>query len=124
MKKTITCIICPKGCQINVEGDRSRVALIENAQCTRGETYAATEFTHPCRILTSSVRMEGDGRRMLPIRSSAPIPREMLLACMHEIQKCSISTPVQMHQVIIPDILGSGVDMIACMPVVKDRKPS
>jgi CxxC motif-containing protein len=115
MKKEIVCIICPEGCRITVEGEGNQVNSTENSGCKRGEEYAINEFVSPCRILTTTVRVPG--RRMLPVRSSKPVPRELLLPCMAEIKKKTAEVPVWMHQVILPDILGTGIDVISCMPM-------
>ncbi|MEA4848150.1 MAG: DUF1667 domain-containing protein [Clostridiaceae bacterium] len=118
MKKEIICIICPRGCHIQVEGKGDVVERIENNQCQRGYEYAEAEFINPCRILTTSVKLEGvDQRKMLPVRSNKAIPKDMLLPCMVEVKKQVIKAPVSMHQVIIKDILGTGADMVACMPI-------
>jgi len=125
MKKKFTCILCPKGCEIEVEGDDTskRIDSIKNYECSRGYEYAKTEFINPCRILTSSVRLEGNsinGRKMVPVRSSKAIPRKLLMSCMKEIQNKSVKTPVWIHQVIIPNILNTGADIIACMPINRE----
>lgn len=117
MKKEITCIVCPRGCRITVEGQEGHIDKIENYQCDRGKAYARTEFISPRRILTSSVSLNGVGIRMLPVRSSIPIPRDIMLDCMKQIKKQSVHAPVIMHQIIISDILGTGADMIACMTI-------
>ncbi|MDI9493308.1 MAG: DUF1667 domain-containing protein [Bacillota bacterium] len=116
MEREIICIVCPKGCRIKVIGENGQIDKIENYGCNRGVEYATSEFTNSCRILTSSVPVKGTkDRRMLPIRSSAPIPRDKLLLFMEQIRKTVIEdTAVQMHQPVIKNILGTGVDMIAC----------
>jgi len=117
MKKEIICVICPRGCGIQVSGTVGQIESIEKNECKRGYAYAETEFLNPCRILTSSVLLDNAYRNMLPVRSSAPIPKKLLLDCMCEIKKHRISAPVEMHQVIISDILGSGADIISSMPI-------
>lgn len=118
MKKEVICIICPRGCHIQVEGEGGTVTKIENNECKRGYEYAKSEFINPCRILTTSVRLEGNApRKMLPVRSNKAIPKNMLLPCMAEVKKHTIKAPVSMYQVIIKDILGTGADMVACMPI-------
>jgi CxxC motif-containing protein len=117
MTKNITCIICPTGCQITVNGEGSRIDSIENYKCGRGKVYAKKEFVDPSRILTSSVAVIDSDRCLVPIRSSQPISLDRLFACMEEIKKITVSAPVKMHQVIISNILDTGVDIIACAPV-------
>lgn len=120
MNQDIICVICPRGCRVQVRGADGRVDDVSGHQCSRGDRYARSEFLDPRRLLTSSVRLTGPGRSLLPVRSSEPLPRDRLLECMAEIKKTRVSRPVAMHQVIIKDILGTGVDMIACLPLEKD----
>lgn len=121
MKKNIICIVCPKGCIITVEGEGKEVERIENSNCSRGYDYAINEFTNPCRVLTSSVKLLlCKGRKMLPVRSTKPIPKELLFLCMEKIKKIYIKAPVKLHQVVISDICGTGIDIVTCMPINKE----
>ena len=120
MKKDIICITCPRGCLITVLGQPGLVDEISGHQCGRGEKYARQEFLDPRRILTSSVLFTGPGRALLPVRSSRGLPRDLLLPSMEVIRRCRVSPPVGLHQVIIPDILGTGVDIISCLPLNKE----
>ena len=119
MEKIITCIICPHGCEIRVDGEpaANHVEQVEGCRCQRGHTYARQEFLSPCRILTASVRVAEPGRRMLPVRSSTPVPLESLLPCVAELKKLTVHAPVSYHQVIVSDILNTGADIVACMPL-------
>lgn len=110
MKKEITCTTCPNGCEIQVKGTETEIVSLIGAQCRRGEVYAKNEFLHPVRVLTTTVRTAGEP---LPVRSSKPIPKELLLACMEVIRMQYAVPPVCLHQVIIPNILGTGADIIA-----------
>ena len=119
MKKNVACIICPHGCAISVTGEpkANRIDQIEGYRCPRGQEYARQEFLSPTRILTASVRMAEPGRRMLPVRSSAPVPLELLFSCMAEIRKQTVHAPVSHHQVIVRNILNTGADIVASMPL-------
>ena len=58
-KRTLTCINCPLGCQIEVTLDSGAVQSITGNTCKRGAEYAAKEVTHPTRIVTTSVAVTG-----------------------------------------------------------------
>lgn len=111
MKKEIICTACPMGCRITVEGNDGGITSIEGYTCGRGEQYGRQEFSHPVRILTTTVKTD-DGR-LLPVRSEKPLPKESLLSCMEEIKRTTVQAPVDRYQVIIPNIRGSGVDIVA-----------
>lgn len=121
----VTCVICPKGCGIKVDwelcddGSKKVVGVFGNS-CTRGLKYATAEVVHPERVLTSTVRLVNDGDNghsceLVPIRSASPIPKESLMAAMEEISKKTIrNSSVKMGDVVIEDIAGTGVAMVAC----------
>lgn len=111
--RNITCIVCPVGCDIKVEGKGDQIKSITGYGCKRGEEYARGEFICPVRILTTTVKVEGSKVPLVPVRSDKPIPKEMLLKCMEEICKHSVKTPVKCYDVIIPNILGTGSNIVA-----------
>lgn len=113
MKKSITCIVCPNGCQMKAEYSEATGLQIEGFRCERGAEYGKNEFCRPMRIFTSSVKISGANRGMLPVRSDRPVPKEKLMDCMKEVRKTSLIAPILERQVIIPDILNTGVDIIA-----------
>lgn len=117
MKKEIICTVCPRGCRITVEGEGQTVHQVEGYSCGRGRAYTEAEFAHPVRILTTTVRLHGGQEELLPVRSSAPLPKELLFDCMAVIRAAGAKPPVALHQVIVPDICGSGVDIVAAKAV-------
>ena len=113
MKKEIICTVCPRGCHINVEGEGDTVSLMEGYGCKRGEEYARNEFTHPVRILTTTMKISGRRNELLPVRSGKPLPKEKLFDCMKVIRAAEVSLPVEPYQVLISDICHTGVDIVA-----------
>lgn len=113
MEKEITCIICPIGCIIRVCGEGEAIASIEGHTCKRGETYARAEFRHPERILTSTAKVEGAKVPLVPLRSNKPLPKEKQMDCMKEIAALSLRAPIKRYDLLIANILGTGVDIVA-----------
>jgi CxxC motif-containing protein len=111
-EQTVTCIICPLGCEIKVAGEDGGIRSVEGFQCKRGEEYARNEFTHPLRVLTSTVAVSGSDAPLVPVRSTKGIPRELIFDCMSEIKKASVTAPISRYDVVIRDILGTGVDIV------------
>ena len=58
MKKIFTCIICPNGCEIEVELDKDKIVNIEGATCKKGKEYVNQELTNPKRNISSSVKFK------------------------------------------------------------------
>ncbi|MCL2294621.1 MAG: DUF1667 domain-containing protein [Spirochaetes bacterium] len=137
-EKKIICIICPLGCDIIVCGEVSKSATsksdvsrkagkiisIEGHKCKRGELYATDEFLAPLRIFTSSVRIIDADSPLLPVRSRDPIPKELLLQCVEQLRGVELQAPVGLYDVVIPNILGTGVDIIATASVPTHVKSS
>ncbi len=71
VKKEIICIVCPIGCRILAEGTKEEITSIEGFTCGRGKEYGTQEFLHPVRILTSTVKVDGEDR-LVPVRSDRP----------------------------------------------------
>ena len=113
MKKEIICTVCPRGCHIMATGDGDKVLSAEGYGCKRGLEYANTEYAHPVRILTTTVKLAGVQNDLLPVRSSKPLPKEKLFECMEIIRATEVAAPVKCYDVIIPNICGCGVDIVA-----------
>lgn len=113
MKKEIICTVCPRGCHIMVEGDGEKISSMEGYTCQRGKGYASTEFAHPVRILTTTVKVARAGGTLLPVRSSAPVPKEKLFDCMAVIRGTQVERPVKQYDVVVSNICGTGVDIVA-----------
>lgn len=113
MKKEIICTVCPRGCHIMVEGEGDQVISVADYGCKRGLEYASSEYAHPVRILTTTVKMSGIENDLLPVRSNKPVPKEKLFDCMEAIRAMEVKLPVARYDVIISNICGTGVDIIA-----------
>jgi CxxC motif-containing protein len=114
MKRTMTCIECPQGCRLEVEADGARLISVTGNKCKRGPAYARQETEAPLRTLTTSVLTRGLELRMLPVRTSKPIPREKLFDAMEAVKRIVVTTPVKAGAVIATDLLGLGADLVAC----------
>jgi len=112
-EKHITCIICPQGCDIIVDGDGDNIRSMTGQGCKRGDIYARDEFIHPVRILTSTVKVSGSAVPLVAVRTNKPIPKDLLFRGMEEIRKVIAMVPIKRGDVIIPDILGTGADLVA-----------
>jgi CxxC motif-containing protein len=114
MRKKITCIECPKGCQLEVDlDDGGHVIKVTGNQCPKGEVYARQELENPTRVLTTTVLAEGLNLKLVPVRTSQAIPKSKLLEAMAESRKVKLTKPVKVGATIIANLLGLGVDLVA-----------
>ena len=113
MKRELTCVACPLGCAITVEYEGTEVFSVTGNTCKRGDAYARTEIVNPTRNIASTVKVVGGVHPVVPVKTSAPIPKTMIFDCMKEINAVSVTAPVTIGQVIIPTVLNTGVDIVA-----------
>ena len=112
-EKEITCTVCPQGCRIIVRHENGNITSIKGYTCYRGEEYARNEFIKPVRILTSTALVDGSGTPLVALRSNKPIPKDMLLHCMNAIYGLKLTAPVRRYDILIPNILNTGADIVA-----------
>lgn len=113
MKHVYTCIRCPLGCEVQLTEENGKIIKIEDNVCKQGEKYAGEEFTNPLRVLTTTIKAEGAEIERLPVRTAAPIPKKLIRAGAKLLAKTVIKAPVKCGQVIIPDLLHTGVDLVS-----------
>lgn len=113
MTKTLICVTCPRGCTLTVDVDGTTINSVSGNFCPRGKKYAEDEITAPKRSLATSVKVNGGVHPVVPVKSNRPVPKNMLFDCMKVINSVSVDAPVKLGQVIIPDILGTGADIVA-----------
>lgn len=110
--RKLTCIVCPRGCDMTVElGDGGEVIGVKGNACKRGAVYASDECTHPRRTVTSTVRLE-DGR-VLPVKTANTVPKELVFDVMKEINSKIAKSDLKIGDVVIANVLGTGVDVVA-----------
>lgn len=112
MQKTLTCIICPVGCEITVTGTGDAIEKIEGNECKRGCQYATDEYIDPRRILTTTVKIKGHKLPVVSVRSDKPLPQNMIFNCIEELKKVSIQAPVEIGQVVIENIFDTDINII------------
>ncbi len=114
----IVCVICPSGCRLSVKtGGSAGEVEVTGARCRRGREFARSEFHTPVRTLTTTVRVAGGELPVASVRTSAPVPREILLECSRVIARVVAGAPVRAGQVLLANILGTGADVVATSPV-------
>ena len=115
MKRELTCIVCPRGCALTVElvneDGKAKVLSVYGNGCRRGIGYAESECTAPTRTLTTTVRTSGGG--VVAVKTAAPIPKEKMMDAMDVLSRVTAKEPVKIGDVIVENILNTGVDVVA-----------
>lgn len=112
MKRNLTCIVCPLGCNLEVAFDeQGKITSITGNTCKRGAVYAEEECTHPSRVITTTV-VCNDGS-VVPVKTNKAIPKEKIFECMSQINAACATLPVKAGDVIIKGVAGTDSDIIA-----------
>ena len=111
--KNMVCIVCPLGCRLDVELDKGEVYSVKGNNCKRGADYAVKECTNPTRILTTTVAVENGDMCVLPVKSAGEVPKELIGECVSAVGKAVIAAPVKIGQVVLKNILDTGIDIVA-----------
>ena len=111
--KVMNCIMCPIGCELTVTLEDGKFAGVTGNNCPRGAQYAKDEVTAPKRMLTYTVKIEGGMMPLLPVVSAAVLPKGKIMDCAAYLRGVKVQAPVKTGDVIVKDILGLGVDIIA-----------
>ena len=111
--RELVCVCCPRGCRIHVQMEDGKVLSVAGNSCPKGDAYARQECIRPMRILTTTVRAEGGIHRVCPVISASEIPLDLMKEAMDEVRTAKVTAPVKEGQVILKDLAGTGVALVA-----------
>lgn len=63
--------------------------------------------------MTSTVKVEGADRKLISVKTKEDIPKDQIFACMREINGILAKAPVQIGDVLLENVAGTGVAVIA-----------
>lgn len=112
--ETFTCIGCPIGCPLQLTHEGHQIVEILGHGCNRGAKYARQEFTDPRRAMSTTVAIVGARYPRLPVKVTAPVPRDRVLEAARQIHRITARAPVKRGDVLLEDLLGiPGVQVVA-----------
>lgn len=117
-RRELICIGCPMGCPLKVEMENGEVVSVSGNTCKRGDVYARKEVTNPTRIVTSSVIVEGGSLAAVSVKTKEDIPKGKIFDIMKELKGVKVNAPVHIGDVILSNVAGTGVDIIATKNVL------
>ena len=116
-KRELICINCPMGCRLTVTMEDEKVTEVTGNTCKRGEIYARKEVTNPTRIVTSTVQVEGGRALRTSVKTKEDIPKELIFECVKALKNVTVKAPVNIGDVVLENVAGTGVDIIATKSV-------
>lgn len=110
--KELICICCPNGCRLQVDTEKGYT--VTGGKCSRGVQYGKDELLHPVRVVTSTVRTAFEDRPRLPVKTDSAIDKAKMFDVMDLLEKVTVKDHVHCGDVIVPGILGTDVNIVAC----------
>ncbi|MDB1875269.1 DUF1667 domain-containing protein [Collinsella aerofaciens] len=117
------CTTCPFECLLTVEVERDADGAVVEMRSVagnsrpRGDKFAHQELTCPMRVLTTTVAVSGGDEALLPVRTAEAIPLALHAQAMDLIRGLVVDAPVRMGDVVLEDLLHTGIDLIASMDI-------
>jgi CxxC motif-containing protein len=111
-ERKMICISCPIGCRLTVTEENGEYVITGN-QCKRGEVYGKKEMTNPTRVVPTTVKIRGARLRRLPVKTHIPLAKPLIFEAMKLINEVEVEAPVKVGDVVIENILDTGVNIVA-----------
>ena len=108
MERTLTCIICPRGCTLTatvVDGNVS----VSGHTCPKGAEYAANEILHPMRTVTATIRVANRENTMVSVKTESLVPKGRMMSVMAALRDTVVSAPIAVGQVLLENVEGSAI---------------
>ena len=77
------------------------------------------EALDPRRMLTTSIFVNGGKWPLVSVKSSQPVPKNKVFDVLKEIKKSKVKPPVRLGQILIKNVAGTGLDIVATKMVDK-----
>ncbi len=111
-QREMVCIVCPMGCRLKVTMQDGQVSVSGNT-CKRGAVYGEQEMRCPMRVVTSTVRVRGGRHPMCPVKTAQSVPKAEIDRVLEAIRQVRVQAPVKIGDVVLPNIAGTGVNLVA-----------
>lgn len=109
-KDTITCTVCPNGCQVKWD---EATGQYSGNKCPRGEAYAVQERTSPKRTVTTTIKSVGNGAKLIPVRSFGAVDRNVVAHIVEALRNTTIKGRAKSGEVVYTEtVAGDEIKII------------
>ena len=119
-KTHFVCVVCPIGCEIDVVHDGSKIISMAGNKCEKSEQFVSQELIEPMRILTTTVRIDGSRRPVIPVRTDKSVPKRLFHRIMRQLRDVELQAPVNILDVVVRDVLHTGANVVATKTVPRE----
>jgi len=116
----LICILCPRGCHIQIQQVKDGEWKIEGHGCKRGKDYAIQEATCPLRVLTTSVWVEGGNHRLVSAKTDRSIPRDKIIESLKQTKGLTVKAPINIGDILVKNIVGTGANLVATRKIDRE----
>jgi len=109
----LICTACPQGCTLIALIENGEVIKITGNNCKKGLDYGMTEMTDPRRMVATTVKVKNGFHPLLPVYTEQPVPKPLIPQVLAEIRKVEVTAPVRIKSVILENVLGTGINVLA-----------
>ncbi len=109
----LICTACPQGCTLTAVIENGEVIEVRGYNCKKGIDYGVAEMTNPRRMVATTVKVKNGFHPLLPVYTERPVPKPLITQILDEIRKVEVTAPVKMKSVIVENVLGTGVNVLA-----------
>jgi CxxC motif-containing protein len=117
----LICITCPKGCTLEVSREGESIVTVKQG-CKRGHEYAEEELTNPRRMVATTVKVKGGQHPLLPVYTASLFPKPRIRELLKVLRDVEVEAPISMNQVILENVLETGVDVIASRDMIRTEQ--
>jgi len=118
-KKKLICVSCPVGCELEVTLENDEILEVEGNTCKLGLDYAEQELFDPRRMVATTVKVKNGYHPLVPVYTEKPVPKPKIFDVLAEIRKVEVEAPIKINDVIIEDVVGTGINVIASRDLPK-----
>ena len=108
MNKNMICIICPRGCSLQIKIDGEHIQVSGNA-CPKGHEYAVNECTNPVRTVTATIRVSNRENTMVSVKTAVPVSKANMMEVMNVLRGTSVQAPVSIGDIVLSNVCGSDI---------------
>ncbi len=107
------CIGCPLGCRLELDESQGELLEVRGNSCKKGEEFARQEHVDPRRVVTTTVAITDALWPRLPVKTDGAVPKALVAEVCRALRAVRAHAPVALGEVIVADVLGTGVDVVA-----------
>lgn len=116
--REFTCIICPNGCSLCIDENLN----VSGNMCLRGKQFAINEVANPKRTITSTVKTTFIDAPVVAVKTNGEVRKEDINKVIKEINKVTINKRMKIGDVVIENVLNSGVDIVISSNILMEER--